>query len=159
MPLITIVLPHFFTDEKLTGFKILGLFIGFLGVSVLFMPDEFGLGLTGDWIALLIVPSAAFCYVATIVVANMHRLASGLMGAACIAGVIAAVIAAPGGQIPNVTALTMILLLGFGSTGEAIILYLIFIDRVGPSAMARLNYFPPVVSMIFSVWFLSEPFT
>lgn len=165
MPLITIVLAHFFTDEKLTPFKVLGFFIGFLGVAVLFMPDQFGLGLTGDWKAQLIILCAACCYAGTTVAAKRAPETSAPIGsaimmiAASIAGVTAALIADPGGQVPNATALTMILLLGLGSTSVGTILYLIFIDRVGPSAMARLNYFPPVLSVIFGVWFLSEPFT
>jgi len=165
MPLITIVLAHFFTNEKLTGFKILGFFIGFLGVAVLFMPDEFGLGVTGDWVAQLTILGAAFCYAGTTVAAKRAPKtpatigAAIMMGAACLAALIAAIIADPSGYVPNATALTMIFLLGFGATGFATILYLVFIDRVGPSAMARLNYFPPVVSVIFGVWFLSEPFT
>ena len=80
------------------------------------------------------------------------------MTAASVAGLAAALIADPGGYVPNATALSMILLLGFGSTTVGTILYLIFIDRVGPSSMARLNYFPPMVSVLFGVWFLSEPF-
>ncbi|MEM7729230.1 MAG: EamA family transporter [Pseudomonadota bacterium] len=165
MPLLTILLAHFFTDEKLTPFKIAGFFIGFLGVAVLFMPDELGVGLTGDWGAQLIILGAAFCYAFTTVAAKRAPripAATGsaiMMIAAAIAGVAAAAIYDPGGHVPNATALTMILLLGFGSTGVATILYLVFIDRAGPSAMARLNYFPPVVSVIFGVWFLSEPFT
>lgn len=165
MPLLTIVLAHFFTDEKLTPFKILGFMIGFLGVAVLFLPDDFGVGLTGDWIAQLTILTAAFCYAFTTVAAKNAPQTPAALGsaimmiAACIAAVVAAILIDPQGYRPNATALTMILLLGFGSTGVATILYLVFIDRVGPSAMARLNYFPPVVSVIFGVWLLSEPFT
>lgn len=165
MPLLTILLAHFFTEEKLTFFKILGFVIGFLGVAVLFMPDEFGLGLTGDWVAQLIILAAAFCYALTTVAAKRAPKTPASTGsaimmiAAAIAGVISAMIYDPEGYAPNATALTMILILGFGSTGVATILYLIYVDRAGPSAMARLNYFPPIVSVAFGVWFLSEPFT
>lgn len=165
MPLLTILLAHFFTEEKLTPFKVLGFFIGFLGVAVLFMPEEFGVGLTGDWGAQLIILGAAFCYAFTTVAAKRAPATAAATGsaimmiAAAIAGVASALIYDPGGHVPNATALTMILLLGFGSTGVATILYLVFIDRAGPSAMARLNYFPPVISVIFGVWFLGEPFT
>ena len=165
MPLLTILLAHFFTEEKLTPFKVLGFFIGFLGVAVLFMPDEFGVGLTGDWVAQLIILGAAFCYAFTTVAAKRAPetpAATGsaiMMIAAALAGTASAMAFDPGGHVPNGVALTMILILGFGSTGVATILYLTFIDKAGPSAMARLNYFPPVVSVIFGVWFLSEPFT
>ncbi|WP_189494448.1 DMT family transporter [Algimonas arctica] len=165
MPLITIVLAHFFTDEKLTLFKVFGFFIGFLGVAVLFMPDQFGLGLTGNWKSQLIILCGAFCYAGTTVAAKRAPKTPAPVGsaimmiAASIAGLTAALILDPGGHVPNAPALTMILLLGIGSTSVGTILYLFFIDRVGPSSMARLNYFPPVLSVIIGVWFLSEPFT
>jgi len=165
MPLITIILAHFFTDERLTAFKVIGAVIGLLGVAILFMPDELAIGLTGDWKAQLIILCAAVCYASTTVAAKRAPKTSAPIGsaimmiAASIAGLTAALIVDPGGHVPNRIALTMILILGFGSTGVATILYLFFIDRVGPSAMARLNYFPPIVSVIFGVWFLSEPFT
>ena len=165
MPLITIVLAHFFTDEKLTPFKVLGFLLGFLGVAVLFMPEEFSFGLTDSWKAQLIILCAACCYAGTTVAAKRAPETSApigsaiMMTAASVAGLAAALILDPTGYVPNATALSMILLLGFGSTTVGTILYLIFIDRVGPSSMARLNYFPPMVSVLFGVWFLSEPFT
>lgn len=165
MPLMTIVLAHFFTHEKLSLPKIAGFLLGFSGIAVLFMPDDIGLGLTRDWAAQLLILSAAFCYSLTTVAAKRAPETPASVGsaimmiAAAIAGIIAALIYDPGGYRPDTTALTIILLLGFGSTGIATILYLVFIDRAGPSAMARLNYFPPVVSVAFGVWFLSEPFT
>jgi drug/metabolite transporter (DMT)-like permease len=165
MPLITIVLAHFFTDEKLTPFKVLGFLLGFLGVAVLFMPEEFSFGITDSWKAQLIILCAACCYAGTTVAAKRAPQTAApigsaiMMTAASIAGLAAALIADPGGYVPNATAFSMILLLGFGSTTIGTILYLIFIDRVGPSSMARLNYFPPMVSVLFGVWFLSEPFT
>lgn len=165
MPLITILLAHFFTSEKLTLFKIVGFFIGFLGVAVLFLPDDFAVGLTGDWKAQLLILGAAFCYGGTTVAAKNAPITNAAVGAAImmiaasVAGVGSALIVDPGGHVPNLTALIMILLLGFGATGIATILYLVFIERVGPSAMARLNYFPPVASVVFGVWFLHEPFT
>jgi len=48
MPLITIVLAHFFTDERLTPIKTLGFFIGFLGIVVLFLPDNLSLDLVDE---------------------------------------------------------------------------------------------------------------
>jgi drug/metabolite transporter (DMT)-like permease len=129
------------------------------------MPDQFGLGLTGNWKAQLIILSGAFCYAGTTVAAKRAPETPAPVGsaimmiAASIAGLTAALILDPGGHVPNAPALTMILLLGIGSTSVGTILYLFFIDRVGPSSMARLNYFPPVLSVIIGVWFLSEPFT
>ena len=165
MPLLTIVLAHFFTDEKLTLWKVAGFVIGFCGVAVLFMPDEPGFGLTGDWVAQLIILAAAFCYAFTTVAAKRapdtpaEVGAAMMIGAAAVAGVVAALVVKPVGFTPNGTAWFAIIVLGFGSTGMATILYLTFIDRAGPSAMARLNYFPPMASVVFGVWLLDEDFT
>jgi len=49
MPLMTIVLAHFFTDERLNVQKTVGFFIGFLGIVILFLPDDFGFELVSDW--------------------------------------------------------------------------------------------------------------
>ena len=49
--------------------------------------------------------------------------------------------------------------LGVGSTALGTIFYLRVVDGTGPSAMAKINYFPPVVSVIAGVWFLQEPFS
>ena len=168
MPLITIVLAHFLTDEKLTLFKVLGFVIGFVGVAVLFLPDDVlkdGWSLAEDWFAQLVCLGAGFCYAFTTVMAKRAPETPAVVGSAvmmivaAVAGTIAAAVLDPGGYAPNRTALIVVLLLGLGSTGVATILYLTFIDRAGPSAMARLNYFPPVVSVAFGVWFLAEPFT
>ncbi len=165
MPLITIVLAHFFTEEKLTLWKIIGFVIGFCGVAVLFLPDKPGFGLTSDWVAQLIILGAAFCYAFTTVAAKRapdtpaEVGAAMMIGAAAVAGVIAALIVEPGGFTPNAPAWFAIIALGFGSTGVATIIYLTFIDRAGPSAMARLNYFPPMASVVLGVWFLGEAFT
>ena len=123
------------------------------------------MGLTQDWFAQLVILGGAFCYAFTTVAAKRAPETAAVVGSAimmivaAVAGVASAQVLDPGGHVPNMTALIMIIILGLGSTGVATILYLDFVDRAGPSAMARLNYFPPVVSVIFGVWFLSEPFT
>jgi len=53
-------------------------------------------------------------------------------------------------------ALLCVLGLGLGSTAIATITYLWVIDTVGPSVMARINYFVPVCSVILGVALLNE---
>jgi drug/metabolite transporter (DMT)-like permease len=45
MPLMTIVLAHFFTDEKLNRWKLIGFLMGFIGIVILFLPKELSLSL------------------------------------------------------------------------------------------------------------------
>jgi len=53
----------------------------------------------------------------------------------------------------------MIFGLAIGSTGIATIVYLAMIDRNGPTEVARINYFPPFVSVFIGVLILGETFT
>ena len=52
----------------------------------------------------------------------------------------------------------MVIGLGIGSTGIGIVLYLWVVEKCGPSTLAKINYFPPVVSVIAGVWLLAEDF-
>ncbi len=50
MPLATIVLAHFFVQgEQLSWRKSLGFIIGFAGIIILFLPDNFALELIQNW--------------------------------------------------------------------------------------------------------------
>jgi len=71
MPLITIVLAHFFVaGEPLSTRKALGFFIGFIGIITLFLPEDFSLALVADWQSQALMIAAAFCYAATTIIAK-----------------------------------------------------------------------------------------
>ncbi|WP_421790397.1 DMT family transporter [Hyphobacterium sp.] len=60
MPLTTVALAHFFTEEKMTGWKLAGFFVGFAGAVVLIGPAALA-GLGGPtFLAQLAVLAAAF---------------------------------------------------------------------------------------------------
>ncbi|WP_371395649.1 DMT family transporter [Fretibacter rubidus] len=165
MPLITIILAHFFTDERLTVMKFIGFTIGFFGIFVLFLPDELSLGLISDWKAQVLILLAACSYAVTTVFAKRVPKTPASLGAAMmlICGASVSVIFALGSGIPDAAppmiGFLMIIGLGLGSSGLANILYLWVIDKSGPTMLARINYFTPVASVIFGVTLLSEPFT
>lgn len=165
MPLLTIILAHFFTDEKLTARKMMGFLLGFCGIIVLFMPDDFNMGLIQDWQAQLLVIAAAFCYAVTTVAAKRAPETPAAVGAAMMVSCAAfmtllmAVFTEPmPSDVPMIGWLTL-LGLAVGSTAVGTILYLHVIDVAGPSFMASINYFVPVMSVFCGVWLLSEPFT
>ena len=58
--------------------------------------------------------------------------------------------------MPDKIALYATIGLGLGSTGIATITYLWVIDMVGPSVLARINYFVPACSVVLGVIFLGE---
>ena len=68
MPLITLLAAHYFThDEKLSLFKVLGVLLGIIGVSVLVGPSIL-LGLGGDIVHQGAILLAASCYAMNAVV-------------------------------------------------------------------------------------------
>ena len=165
MPLMTIVLAHFFANEILNTTKLLGFVVGFLGIVVLFLPDNLSLELVSNWQAQLLIVIAAFCYAITAVLAKRAPETSSSIGAAmmliCAApvAVIAGVMTGVPTQMPPMIGIWMAIGLGVGSTAIATILYLYVIQETGPSTMAKINYFVPLASVIFGVWLLGEDFT
>lgn len=165
MPLMTIVLAHFFADERLTLFKTLGFMMGFAGIVVLFLPDTGGLGLAQDWGSQLLIVLAAFFYALTAVAAKRAPKtpstigAAMMMSAAAIITIAFALITDPTGFTPTGWGWISVIVLGLGSTGVATILYLYFIEVSGPSNLARINYLVPPASVVFGIWFLDEPLT
>lgn len=164
-PLITIILAHFLTTEKLTRIKLFGFVIGFFGVILLFLPDDFSLELVEDWRAQLLILIAGTSYATTTVLAKMAPKTPSSVGGsmmllgAMVTGLIIGLITGLPETLPPVNARWALLALGVGSTGIAQILFLYVIEKTGPTYMANVNYFIPVSSVIFGVWLLDEPFT
>lgn len=166
MPLITIVLAHFFVaGEPLSTRKAIGFFIGFIGIITLFLPEDFSLALVADWQSQALMIAAAFCYAATTIIAKRAPETPASVGAAMMvicASTMAIGLGFVSGTVqaaPSGLSLLMALGLGMGSTGVATILYLLVIARNGPSVLAKINYFPPLVSVLLGIWLLSEPFS
>ena len=165
MPLITIVLAHFFTDERLTPIKTLGFFIGFLGIVVLFLPDNLSLDLVEDWREQLLILLGAGCYAVTTVAAKRAPKTKSSVGAAmmlmsaAIVGMIWASLTGLPDVVPPWEGLAAAAGLGLGSTAFATIIYLYIIEKTGPSTLAKINYFVPLASVVLGISFLNEPFT
>ena len=162
MPLITIVLAHFFTSEKLTAMKLVGFLMGFAGIVVLFLPKDLSFSLVSDWQAQLLILLASACYAITTIIASRAPDTPSPVGAAMMlimgAGLSTAWAAATAGPppMPDMTAMLCVIGLGLGSTAIATVTYLWVIDVSGPSVMARINYFVPVCSVILGVIILKE---
>lgn len=165
MPIMTIILAHFLTDERITYMKFIGFVIGFSGLIVLFLPPDFSFSLIGDWKSQSLIIYAAFFYGLTTVLAKRTPDTNSTLGAvmmlicAAIASTICALIEGIPASPPDPIAYWMILGLAVGSTGFATILYLYMIEVKGPTLMALINYFIPVVTVILGIWFLGEDLT
>lgn len=165
MPIFTIILAHFFANEALSWRKFIGFMIGFAGIVVLFLPDNMSLELVSDWKAQLLAVLAALLYAITTILAKRApdtppSVAAAMMVlcASVVSGIIAIASGIPS-EFPPAIAITMLIGLGVGSTAYANILYLYVVRKTGPSTLARINYFPAIVSVAAGVWFLKEDFT
>ena len=165
MPLMTIILAHFFTDERMTWIKLAGFVLGFCGLIILFFPEDFSLTLVSDWKAQALVLGGALCYAIATILAKRAPETHSVVGASmmlicgslasCLWACIEGVPQTP----PDSIAYLMIIGLAIGSTGIGTILYLYMIEMKGPTVMATINYFIPVTSVALGVWFLGEKIT
>jgi drug/metabolite transporter (DMT)-like permease len=166
MPMITIVLAHFFVPaERLTLRKSIGFSVGFLGIVILFLPLPLRFELVENWPSQVLILLAAVCYAVLSVSAKRAPKTSPSLGAAMmlIGGTISAILYAFTADIPTqmppMGAVIALLVLAIGSTAFAQILYLWLIEATGPSFVAKINYVVPICSLIAGIIFLDEIFS
>ena len=174
MPLITIVLAHFFVKgEHLTVRKTLGFFIGFAGIIYLFLPipvnGPFKWEMVQNWQSQGLILLTALCYSAMTVIAKRAPEIAPSLGAAMMVlsaaffSVIYAFIYSWGAGFPQTmpprSALIALSALALGATAIAQILYLRLIQIRGPSFVSKLAYLVPVASVIAGIIFLDEIFS
>lgn len=164
MPIMTIILAHFYANEPLTWRTFVGFVVGFLGIVILFLPDNLSLSLIKDWKAQLCIVGAAFCYAVTTIAAKRAPETPASLGAAmmilgaAIASTAAALLTSPA-PAPSVMGYSMAIALGIGSTGIASIIYFYVLNKTGPGVVAKINYFTPLAALVPGVLLLGEPFT
>ena len=162
MPLMTVTLAHFFTNEKLSITKIIGFIFGFIGIVILFLPSDFSIEITENWFSQLIIIIAAFCYAVTTIIAKRAPDTPATIGAcmmlicAATACLFVALLTGFPSSMPPLLGILTAFGLGVGSTAFASILLLYIIDQTGPSTVAKINYFVPLASVIFGVIILDE---
>ncbi len=166
MPLMTIVLAHFFVrSEPLSARKLIGFLIGFTGVVFLYMPENLSLELISDWKGQTFILSVALCYALASIVAKRAPETPASVGAAIMlltAALTSVILAAfsglPQAHIPNGVILALFAL-SILYTGLSDILYLKVIELSGPTMIAKINYLVPVFALIFGMIFLRETFS
>ena len=167
-PLFTVVLAHFFIRaEPLTPLKSLGFIIGFIGVLVLFLPDDLSWALVENWQAQALVVLAAFGYALTSILGKRAPSQPASVGAAImlISGAVSAcagafLLARPDmpTHLPPVSTLLALGALTLGATFLGNLLYLRLLHISGPSLIAKINYIVPLVAIISGIVFLGEHF-
>jgi drug/metabolite transporter (DMT)-like permease len=147
----------FFHDERVTGRRLLGVAIGFVGVAILIggQPHAKVLGA-------LAVVGMALCYAAGGLLTRRvlggvrpHVIALGTSLAAAIAVAPAGIVQAPHDN-PGWKALGSIVVLGVVCTAAAYLLFFTIIVRAGAGYAALVTYLVPPVALAYGALFLDE---
>jgi drug/metabolite transporter (DMT)-like permease len=160
--LVALFALRFDSSERVGGWRLIGLFIGLVGVIVLL-----GLDVGGDTQRLLgaiFVLIATACYAISAllvkrpVIALLPRI--GVVAIACATATIVllplAVTHLPG-KVPSPAVIASLIVLGLICTALAYITYMALISEVGASRATVITYLNPVVSVFLGVIILSEP--
>lgn len=166
VPLFTLGLAHFFSDDKFTWRKLVGVLLGFAGVLILIGPAALK-GLDSELLGQLLVVGASGCFAMALVIS---RRTMGKVDPAVSAGWSLAMASAlllpvsfalgdPTASKPTLVTGGALLMLALFSTGVNILLLFVLIQRTGPNFVAMNNYIAPVVGVAWGAIFLAEPVT
>lgn len=165
VPIFTVLLSHWLThDEKITSRKLIGVFAGFVGVVILFLPDLAQgqqLFLAGG----VAVLAAALSYAFAAIFARKTLKGSSPMSSAFGQMFTAAVMILPASLIidrpwtlsPTPASIGAILMLGILGSGFAYILFYWLIVHVGATRTSLVTYVSPVIALILGAVVLQEP--
>jgi drug/metabolite transporter (DMT)-like permease len=158
VPIFNAVLAFgFFHDDRVTGRRLVGVAVGFVGVALLVgaQPHAKVLGA-------LAVVGMALCYAAGglltrrhLAEARPHVISLGTAAVAAVAVLPAGVAQAPG-QLPGWKALASIVVLGTVCTAVAYLLFFTIVVRAGAGYAALVTYLVPPVALAYGAVFLGE---
>jgi drug/metabolite transporter (DMT)-like permease len=164
VPIFTALLAlRFDHAERSHGWALVGIFVGILGVALLFGLDLSGSG--DELVGGAMMLAAALGYAISWMLVK-HKL-SGAAPEAVAGGtmVVAAVatapllIAAPPTSAPPLDAVAALIALGVGGTGIAFVLFYKLIADVGPARASMVSYVAPAFSIVYGVLLLGEHLT
>jgi drug/metabolite transporter (DMT)-like permease len=164
VPLFTIVIAHLFLlDDKMSVQRVLGLFIGFIGVIVL-LSEDLTAGASSSILGQAAVILASIFYAASSVYARrktqsapgLVRGAAPLVSATIIMWLVAPVLESPL-DVPQLP-LTWIAILWLGilGSGLALILWYYLLHEIGPTRTGMVTYIFPLGGVVLGVIFLNE---
>jgi drug/metabolite transporter (DMT)-like permease len=163
-PIFTALLAFWVDREELaTGWRLVGIGVGIVGVALLF-----GVDLSGDSAALLgglMILLASFGY--AIGPLQMKRRLQGVppVGTAAATMTLAALLLTPAvpfaipSHAPGLDTIGSLLVLGAGGTGVAFLIFYTLIAEIGPGRATVVAYIAPGFSVIYGVTLLGEAFT
>lgn len=162
-PIFTVLLAHFLTsDERLTIPKLLGVFVGFIGVYLMIMP-ELSDGFSWRGLGQVAVLGAAICYSFAGIFGKQFKhipavinSAGMLLCSSIIMLPLAIIIDAPWSIRPSFEALSALLGMAVISTAAAYLLYFYLLAAVGATNVLLVTFLIPVSALLLGVGVLGE---
>ncbi len=163
MPLITLVLAHFFTnDEKLNVFKIIGFCLGLLGVAILIGFDKLA-SFTQEAIRSYAIMLAACSYAVHAILSKYltgvprYAVSSAvLLVSVLILLPIVLYLDAPWDLSISSTSWWMLILLGIFPTGIGMLMLFAIIERQGAGFLSQINFLVPVFGVLWAIALINE---
>ena len=165
MPMFTVVLAHFLgSDERLTGIKILGVIVGFVGVGILLLPD-LRQGVQTNVLGQLAVVGSSASYAASTVFARSRMRGqpplvstTGQITMALVFTLpLSLLIDRPFDLSPSWAAVGAWIGLAILGTVLAYVIYYALIDRESATFVSTVTYIIPISGLILGALVLGEP--
>lgn len=160
VPIFNAVLAFaFFRELRVSGLKLVGLAIGFVGVALLVGAQPHG-----KLLAALAVVGMALCYAFGALVAGRYLKGTPPLIVALASTLVATIAAAPAGVIQapaemwRVETIMAILVLGVVGTAIAYLLFFEVIRTAGPNYATLVTYLVPPIALAYGAIFLGERF-
>lgn len=162
-PFVALLLSHIWThDDRLTRNKLLGMGLGFSGVTVLVGMDALA-GTSSSVVGQLAVVAAASCYALSAILtrklaaisALSYSAATLLAGSACLVP-LAVLLDRPWSLSPPPAALAALLFLGLVPTALAFLLRFQIVQQVGATFMSMVAYLVPLFAVFWGWLLLSQ---
>jgi drug/metabolite transporter (DMT)-like permease len=161
MPLFTALFAYWFTrSQRVTGVKLVGVFVGFLGVLLLVGAQP-----SGDVLSALAVLLTALMYAASSVYAGVRLRETPALVTSLGALGFATLVTLPLGltelpsETPSWKAIASIVALGAVGLSIAYLLYFTLIAGAGAPYAALVTYLVPALALLYGAVFLGEPVT
>jgi drug/metabolite transporter (DMT)-like permease len=149
----------FFREARVTGLRLVGLAVGFVGVALLVGAQP-----QGKLLAALAVVAMALCYAIGTLLAGRHLrgtpplvVALASTGVSTVAALPPGIAQAPSGMWQGETVMA-ILVLGFVGTAIAYLLFFALIQRAGANYATLVTYLVPPIALAYGAIFLDESF-
>ena len=164
-PLSTVVLANFMvSDEKLTGQKLIGVLLGFVGLIVLVLPNIVS-GLEATQAGIIAVTIGAVSYGVAIVYSkkhlknapSMHAPSAQLLGASIYLIPLSLIMESPANLLDvSWQAIGSVVILAVFGTAIAFVLYYKILEKTSASYLSLVTYLMPIYGVILGVMFMNE---